>query len=60
MKKERDGKISLIGQINSSYKIEDKDDWFFNNVLVKLGIQYEHTFSNLGIKRTYQKSYSFR
>ena len=43
-------KHSLIGQINSSYKIEDKDDWFFNNVLVQLGMQYEHTFSNLGIK----------
>ena len=43
-------KHSLVGQINSSYKIEDKDDWFFNNVLVQLGMQYEHTFSNLGIK----------
>lgn len=43
-------KHSLVGQINSSYKIEDKDDWFFNNVLVQLGMQYEHTFGNQGIK----------
>ena len=25
-------KHSLVGQINSSYRIQDKDEWFFNNV----------------------------
>ena len=48
--KGRDVRDTLAGQISSSYKIEDKNDWFFNNVLVQLGMQYEHTFSNLGIK----------
>ncbi len=48
--KGEDVRDTLVGQISSSYKIEDKNDWFFNNVLVQLGMQYEHTFSNLGIK----------
>ena len=46
-------KHSLVGQINSSYRIQDKDDWFFNNVLAELGMKYQSTFSDLGKKYTY-------
>ena len=41
-------KGSLVGQINSSYSIIDKDSWFFINVLSKLGVEYESKFSDLG------------
>ena len=40
----------LVGQINSSYRIEDKNDWFFTNVLSKLGMNYEGRISNLGAR----------
>ena len=33
-------KSSLVGNINKSYTIEDKDNWFFNNVLLKLVNEY--------------------
>ena len=33
-------KYSLAGNINESYTIEDKDNWFFNNVLLKLLNEY--------------------
>ena len=47
-KKGEDMKPSLVGQITSSYRIEDKNDWFFTNVLSKLGMNYEGRISNLG------------
>ena len=40
----------LVGQINSSYRIIDKDNWFFINVLSELGREYESKFSNLGLR----------
>ena len=46
--KGEDMKGSLVGQINSSYSIIDKDSWFFINVLSKLGVEYESKFSDLG------------
>ena len=46
--KGEDMKGSLVGQINSSYSIIDKDSWFFINVLSKLGQEYEIKFSDLG------------
>tara|TARA_S200000501_G_C20760890_1_gene716084 strand:- start:579 stop:1205 length:627 start_codon:yes stop_codon:yes gene_type:complete len=46
-------KHSLVGQINSSYRIQDKDDWFFNNVLAELGMEYQVKFADLGKKHTY-------
>ncbi len=47
-KRGEDMKPSLVGQITSSYRIEDKNDWFFTNVLSKLGMNYEGRISNLG------------
>ncbi len=46
--KGQDWKPTLVGQINSSYRIEDKNDWFFINVLSKLGMNYEGRIKNLG------------
>ena len=48
--KGKDIKHTLVGQISSSYEIEDKDNWFFSNVLSKLGMTYENKISNLGIR----------
>ena len=46
--KGKDLKHTLVGQISSSYEIQDKDNWFFTNVLSKLGMEYENKISNLG------------
>ena len=40
----------LVGNIDSSFLLEDKDDWFFNNTLIPLMDVYEKTFENLGKK----------
>ena len=45
---ERNMKSDLAGNIDSSYKINDKNNWFFYNVLMKLGFLYEKEFANLG------------
>ena len=34
-------KSSLAGNINKSYNLKDKDNWFFENVLLKLLHEYE-------------------
>ena len=44
----QDWKHKLIGQINSSYLISDKGNWFFNNVLVELCKNYRDAFFNIG------------
>ena len=49
-KKQDNIKNILVGQINSSYRIIDKDNWFFINVLSELGREYESKFSNLGLR----------
>jgi len=38
----------LIGHISNSYSLEDKDNWFFNNVLIKLCSAYATHFANIG------------
>ena len=44
----RDEKPNLAGQIDSSYLIFDKDNWFYNNTLQRLCIDYESSFRNVG------------
>ena len=41
-------KSELAGQIDSSYLIFDKDNWFYNNTLQRLCIDYESSFRNVG------------
>ena len=44
----RNMKSDLAGNIDSSYQINDENNWFFNNVLTKLGFLYEQQFANIG------------
>tara|TARA_B100000123_G_C25620188_1_gene379784 strand:+ start:138 stop:767 length:630 start_codon:yes stop_codon:yes gene_type:complete len=44
----RDEKPNLAGQIDSSYLILDKDNWFYDNTLEKLCNIYSESFSNVG------------
>jgi len=44
----KDWKHKLIGQIDSSYLISDKGNWFFKNVLVELCKNYRDIFFNIG------------
>ena len=44
----QDWKPNLAGQIDSSYLIFDKDNWFYNNTLQRLCIDYESSFRNVG------------
>ena len=48
-KKESHGH-TLAGNIDSSYRLDDPEDWFFNNVLQPLAIQYSESFINMGEK----------
>ena len=41
-------KPKLAGDIFSSKRLEDPDDWFFNNVLLKCCQTYNHVYENLG------------
>ena len=57
---------NLAGNIDGSYKLEDRSDWFFNNTLTSLVNSYENTFESLGDKEVldqwwvnYQKQYDF-
>ena len=43
-----DEKPNLAGQIDSSYLILDKDNWFYDNTLEKLCNIYSESFSNVG------------
>tara|TARA_B100000965_G_scaffold56919_1_gene43245 strand:- start:525 stop:1325 length:801 start_codon:yes stop_codon:yes gene_type:complete len=38
----------LAGNISNSYILEDKDEWFYKNVLQNLVLTYSDTFDNLG------------
>ena len=40
-------KSNLAGNINQSYNLEDKDNWFFENVLLKLLHEYEQDELNV-------------
>ena len=44
----KDMKSRLVGKIDSSYAISDKDGWFMINVISKLGMEYENRFMDLG------------
>ena len=43
-----DHKSNLAGNISSSWIMEDKDDWFFNNTLKPAIKSYAQTFRNMG------------
>ena len=36
---------TLAGNINSSYELEDKENWFFKNVLIPNTIEFENRFN---------------
>ena len=44
----RDEKSYLAGNIDSSYQIFDKDNWFYNTTLQRLCVDYESSFRNVG------------
>ena len=44
----QDVKQNLAGQIDSSYQIFDKDNWFYNTTLQKLCGDYGSSFRNIG------------
>ena len=46
----QDWKPNLAGQIDSSYLISDKNNWFYNNTLERLCNAYSKTFYNVGEK----------
>ena len=41
---------NLAGNIEGSYKLEDRNDWFFNNTITHLVNVYEKEFESLGNK----------
>ena len=43
-------KDQLAGNISSSFKLEDENDWFFNQTLLPLTKVYKHEFVNLGAR----------
>ena len=42
--KENEWTQNLVGNIDSSFLLEDKNDWFFNNTITPLINHYENTF----------------
>ena len=46
--RKRDASQHLAANINSSYYLDDKNDWFYINVLRGLMHRYAESFSNLG------------
>ena len=46
--KGKNHKPHLVSCNDSSYTIVDKDDWFFINVLSKLGVEYEKQITSMG------------
>ena len=46
----QDWKPNLAGQIDSSYLISDKNNWFYNNTLERLCDAYSKSFYNVGEK----------
>ena len=51
-KSKEDDKIheNLAGNISRSLMLDDTDNWFFDNVVEPLGIQYSKSFNNMGEK----------
>ena len=52
-------KETLVGNIDNSYRLEDKDDWFFNNVCRDAMICYKDHFVNLGQSVPTTKSHEY-
>ena len=48
-KKGLNNKKTLVGNISSSFELEDENDWFHDNVIVKLYNNYADEFRNLGL-----------
>jgi len=47
-KKGLNNKKTLVGNLSSSFELEDENDWFHDNVIVKLYAKYADEFRNLG------------
>ena len=47
-RKKESYKPNLVGEIAESNLLIDKDNWFYENVLLPLCIEYSNTFRNLG------------
>ena len=45
----KDAKPTLAGNIDSSWKIDDKNDWFFTHTLIPMIQQYENSFDTTAI-----------
>ena len=41
-------KHKLAGDVHESKLLEDPDDWFFNNVILKCGETYHNIYYNMG------------
>ena len=55
----KDMKPELAGNIDSSYKIFDKDNWFYNNTLIELCEIYSQKFKNVGDKLPTQNKHPY-
>tara|TARA_B100001250_G_C19613802_1_gene706203 strand:- start:50 stop:673 length:624 start_codon:yes stop_codon:yes gene_type:complete len=51
----------LAGHIDSSFRIDDKDDWFWTNIIIPLideyGRQFNHEHARISIKGQHLQSY---
>ena len=52
-------KETLVGNIDNSYRLEDKDNWFFNNVCRDAMTCYKDHFKNLGQTVPTTKSHEY-
>jgi hypothetical protein len=49
----------LTGNLSNSWLMKDDDDWFYNNVLLKLCCQYANSYRNLGANYATTKRHSY-
>ena len=52
-------KSELAGVIDSSYKIFDKDNWFYNNTLIELCEIFSKSFKNVGDRLPTQNKHPY-
>ena len=57
--KKNNWKKHLAGNINSSFLLQDKDDWFYNNTLINLIGIYGNQYYNLGKEHPVTKQYTY-
>ena len=55
-----DHKSNLAGNISSSWLMEDKDDWFFNNTLKPAIKSYAQNFRNMGFNAPITERHLYR